>query len=146
MSPACDLFVIFAVGLGVDMARHILDIGSGRYTFDRKTLSAFIDEARNRPSLTYAGTSGVQTAPEQDPCDGRDEQEMQRMFDEVMSLYLNYLRCQKVEMLVRLKDRLVEYSIQYQSHVLAEEVLNINSCLPYEHRISLPQSRLKQEE
>jgi hypothetical protein len=129
------------------MVRDIWDIGSGRYLFDRQTLHSFLEEAKNRPSLGCSENADtVHGASDHDELDELDEQEMQRMFDEVMSLYLGYLRCQKVEMLVRLKDRLEQYSIQYHSHVLAEEVLNINSCLPYEHRVSLPHCRPESDE
>ena len=119
------------------MVRHILDIGSGRYEFDKKTLDSFIEEARNRP--TEGGIAGV---PEVAGSAGDPNgTEMQCIFDEVMALYHDYMKYQNVELLVRLKCRLEEVSIRYHSHVLAAEVLTINSCLPYEHRVPAPGSR-----
>jgi hypothetical protein len=110
------------------MEKNIFDIGSGRYTFDTTTLNSFIEEAKNRTSEfgapDAAGTSDVPS-----------EVEIERILAEVVSLYQDYLQCQRVELLVRLKCRLEEVSIRFNSHVLAEEVLTINSCLPYEQRI-----------
>ena len=113
------------------MVRHIYDIGSGRYKFDKATLDSFIEESRNRPPLPEsAGASGA------NPLAGMGEQEMQGIFAEVMALYHDYQKFERVDLLLRLKCRLEEFSIRYKSHVLATEVLNINSCLPYEQRIS----------
>jgi len=113
------------------MEQNIFDIGSGRYIFDAKTLEAFIEEARNRSS-----ESGEKALLEiSDLADVPSDWEMQCIFEEVMALYHDFIQCQRVELLVRLKCRLEEVSIRYKSHVLAEEVLTINSCLPYEQRI-----------
>jgi len=110
------------------MEKNIFDIGSGRYTFDSNTLDSFIEEAKNRGCefdlLDAAGTADVP-----------NQLEIERIFAEVRSLYQEYMQCQRVEPLVRLKCRLEEVSIRFNSHVLAEEVLTINSCLPYELRI-----------
>jgi len=121
------------------MVRHLYDIGCGRYQFDRATLDSFMEESRNR--LPKCQPDGAQNA-----VDAREElsdQEMQRIFEEVMALYHDYNRCRSVDLLLRLKSRLEEFSTRYQSHVLAAEVLNINSCLPYEQRITRtdPKSR-----
>jgi hypothetical protein len=122
------------------MARHIFEIGSGRYRFDIKTLDSFIDEARNSPAAHQSvGAPGTGRSP-----DALSDQEVQVIFDEVMSLYNDYTRCQSVDLLVRLKCRLEEFSIRYKSHVLAAEVLNINSCLPYEQRIPRPRQQWKE--
>jgi hypothetical protein len=113
------------------MVRHIYGIGSGRYSFDKFTFNSFIAESRNRPL-----TRGQGAAPEAG--EGAAEPgdlDAERIFEEVMSLYHDYARCQSVELLLKLKCRLQEFSIRYNSHVLAAEVLNINSCLPYEQRI-----------
>lgn len=113
------------------MERNIFDIGSGKYIFDAKTLESFIEEAKNRSH--GAGENGL---PESfDPAEVPSDWEMQCVFDEVMALYHDFMLCQSVELLVRLKCRLEEVSIRYKSHILAEEVLTINSCLPYEQRI-----------
>jgi len=113
------------------MQRHIFGIGCGRYEFDKRTLDSFIEEARSR---SLAG--GPAEAPgAADGCAPSDR-EAQAVFDEIMKLYRDYNMCQSIESLVTLKCRLEEYSLRYHSHVLAEEVLSINSCLPYEERIS----------
>ncbi len=54
---------------------------------------------------------------------------------EVMQLYNEYARTENLDVLVRLKDKLEQVSLRYKSVALAEEVLNINSCLPYERRV-----------
>jgi hypothetical protein len=119
---------------GSEMVRSILDIGSGRYEFDKQTLTSFIEEAKSHPSGFLS--VGVTVADESAPLgDTEREQAAQDIFAEVMSLYHGYISCQNLDLLVKLKNRLEEYSIKYQSHVLAEGVLNINSCLPYELRI-----------
>ena len=64
-----------------------------------------------------------------------NDQEITSISEEVLSLYQDYQRCQNIEVLVKLKCRLQDVSVRYKSHVLAEEVLSINSCLPYELRI-----------
>ena len=114
------------------MVWHIFDIGSGRYKFDRTTLNSFIEESRNRQPRSESAGVPVASA---DPWNDR---EMQCIFEEVMSLYQDYTVCQSVELLLKLKCRLEEFSIRYGSHVLAAEVLNINRCLPYEHRVPGP--------
>jgi len=111
------------------MQRHIFGIGSGTYQFDRATLDSFIEEARNRSTGAQAGESCTAALTP-------SEQETQSVFEEIMSLYQDYQRCGSLELLLKLKGRLEEFSIRYHSHVLAAEVLNINSCLPYEQRIT----------
>jgi hypothetical protein len=110
------------------MEKNIFDIGSGRYTFDENTLDSFIQEAKNRTSdFGLPETIGPDAVP--------NEAEIERILAELMSLYQDYVQCQSIELLVTLKCRLEEVSIRFKSHVLAEEVLTINSCLPYEQRI-----------
>lgn len=113
------------------MVKNIFDIGSGRYQFDKKTLNSFLEESRNRPLPPEAA---------EDPGAGRaagqlSDREQQGFFEEVMALYHDYMICQNVEVLLRLKLKLEEFSVRCNSHVLAAEVLNINSCLPYELRL-----------
>jgi len=110
------------------MKKNIFDIGSGRYTFDANTLDSFIEEAKKRNS-----EFGLSEAI--GPGDVPNELEIESILAEVMSLYQDYMQCQSVELLVTLKCRLEEVSVRFKSHVLAEEVLTINSCLPYEQRI-----------
>jgi len=116
------------------MVRNIFEIGSGKYQFGSNTLNSFLEESRNRPST--CGPAEVPGAGQ--PGGELHEMEMQGIFSEVMALYHDYMRCQNVEVLLRLKSRLEEFSLRYKSHVLAAEVLNINSCLPYEHRVPAP--------
>jgi hypothetical protein len=111
------------------MQRHIFGIGSGKYHFDRQTLDSFLEEAKSRTQAPLAGAGGW-------GAEHPGDQETQHVFDEIMSLYHDYQRCQHLDLLLKLKHRLEEFSIRYQSHVLAAEVLNINSCLPYEQRIT----------
>jgi hypothetical protein len=113
------------------MVRHICDIGRGRYIFDKSTLNSFMEEARNQP--TPGDHPGITEIAHR--ANGPDDDEMLGIFEEVMALYRDYTRFQSVDLLVKLKCRLEQVSIRYHSHVLAAEVLNINSCLPYEHRI-----------
>lgn len=111
------------------MVRHICDIGRGRYIFDKSTLNSFREEAKAQP------TPGDPPEFTDAPVANGPDDEMLVIFEEVMALYHNYMRCQSVDLLVKLKCRLEQVSIRYNSHVLAAEVLNINSCLPYELRI-----------
>jgi hypothetical protein len=114
------------------MDRRIFDIGSGKYRFDKKTLNQFIEEARTRESASVPG-GGAATAG---GTGASTDREIQGIFEEVTSLYGDYVRCQSMDLLVKLKCRLEDFSIRYNSHVLAAEVLQINSCLPYEHRVA----------
>lgn len=115
------------------MEKQIFDIGRGKYVFDMQTLHYFIEEANSRGQHdgSWCATRGYEVAVDESPT----EEEMNSVFDEIMSLYREYLHCQNLEVLVKLKARLQDYSVRYQSLVLAEEVLNINSCLPYELRV-----------
>jgi hypothetical protein len=110
------------------MKNNIFEIGSGRYTFDANTLDSFIAEAKKR-NVDFGLPDDLSRA------DIPNEGEIERISEEVMSLYHDYAQCQSVELLVGLKCRLEEVSLRFKSHVLAEEVLTINSCLPYEQRI-----------
>ena len=115
------------------MDKQLFDIGSGKYFFDKKTLDSFIEEAKNRTPYREICDTGLMHAD--DGVAEPNEMEMQTIFEEVMLLYQDYLQVQSVDLLLRLKCRLEEFSIRYQSHVLAEEVIHINSCLPYENRM-----------
>jgi len=115
-----------------EIGRGIIEIGRGGYKFNRKTLNAFIEEANNRPPAREqdAGFSAAVAR-----ANAPDDKEFQQVFAEFMVLYHDYMKCESVDLLVRLKRSLEEISIRYQSHVLAAEVLNINCCLPYECRV-----------
>jgi len=112
------------------MQKHIFGIGSGTYQFDPETLDSFIEEARSR--WFAVPTSGEALGEAGHP----SEFETQRVFDEIMALHREYLRYRSFDVLFKLKTRLEEFSVRYNSHVLAAEVLNINSCLPYELRMA----------
>jgi hypothetical protein len=113
-----------------DMQRNLFGIGNGRYEFNRQTLDNFIEEARRNCSHSEGSQAG--NAP------GCGDWETRYVYEEILGLYREYQKCQSLDLLVRLKCRLQEISIRYGSHVLAAEVININSCLPYEARISHP--------
>ena len=113
------------------MVRSILDIGNAKYKIDRLALCRFREEARRSAD---AGAEERKT----EPCgDVRPsiEESLDCVFMEVMQLYNEYARTESLDVLVRLKDKLEQVSLRYKSVALAEEVLNINSCLPYERRV-----------
>jgi hypothetical protein len=116
------------------MQRNLFGIGNGRYEFNRQTLDNFIEEARKRASLHSEGNDPVDAVNA--PVCG--DWETRYVYEEILGMYREYQKCQSLDLLVRLKCRLQEISVRYGSHVLAAEVLNINSCLPYEKRISYP--------
>lgn len=95
------------------MVRSILDIGNARYRIDRNALRRFIAQAQ----------------------DSVAEESLDAIFSEVMGLYGEYAVTGKLEVLMKLKCKLEQVSLRYKSLELAEEVLNINSCLPYEWRV-----------
>lgn len=113
------------------MVRSILDIGNAKYKIDRLALCRFREEARrNADAGADAGKAEV--------CDDVRpslEESLEHVFMEVMQLYNEYARTENLDVLVRLKDKLEQVSLRYKSVALAEEVLNINSCLPYERRV-----------
>ncbi|WP_129126390.1 hypothetical protein [Geomonas oryzae] len=112
------------------MVRSILDIGNAKYKIDRLALCRFREEARRNAD---AGADERKA----EPCDARPsiEESLDCVFMEVMQLYNEYARTESLDVLVRLKDKLEQVSLRYKSVALAEEVLNINSCLPYERRV-----------
>lgn len=115
------------------MEKYIFDIGCGRYKINTDALHAFLEEAAEEQlkasSGAAPGSPGAATA------DGCSESEIEHVFEEVMHLYREYARTGSMDVLVSLKCRLEEVSLRYRSVALAEEVLNINSCLPYERRL-----------
>ncbi|WP_136525812.1 hypothetical protein [Geomonas ferrireducens] len=112
------------------MVRSILDIGNAKYKIDRLALCRFREEARRNAD---AGADERKAEPR----DVRPsiEESLDCVFMEVMQLYNEYARTESLDVLVRLKDKLEQVSLRYKSVALAEEVLNINSCLPYERRV-----------
>ncbi|MBJ6799420.1 hypothetical protein [Geomonas propionica] len=112
------------------MVRSILEIGNAKYKIDRIALGRFRDEVRQNRDKEGSEV----TAPEP----GRElslDESLDAVFLEVMQLYNEYAKTESIDVLLRLKDKLEQVSLRYKSLALAEEVLNINSCLPYERRI-----------
>lgn len=111
------------------MVRSILDIGNAKYKIDRLALCRFREEARRNAD---AGADERKAEPH---LGTSIEESLDCVFMEVMQLYNEYARTESLDVLVRLKDKLEQVSLRYKSVALAEEVLNINSCLPYERRV-----------
>ncbi|MBU5636963.1 hypothetical protein KOM00_09470 [Geomonas sp. Red69] len=112
------------------MVRSILEIGNAKYKIDRLILGRFKEEVRQHWTK---GDAGVE-APVPGPAPSLDES-LELVFKEVMQLYNEYAKTESIDVLLRLKDKLEQVSLRYKSLALAEEVLNINSCLPYERRV-----------
>ncbi|WP_224982805.1 hypothetical protein [Geomonas agri] len=108
------------------MVRSILEIGNAKYKIDKMALGRFKDEVRQN----WNKEGSEVTVPEVSLDESLDE-----VFLEVMQLYNEYAKTECIDVLLRLKDKLEQVSLRYKSVALAEEVLNINSCLPYESRI-----------
>ena len=89
------------------MQKYIFDIGRAKYQLNTEAFSPLRDGGN----------------------------EVDEVFEEVMQLYREYARTGSMDVLVSLKCRLEEVSLRYRSMALAEEVLAINSCLPYERRV-----------
>lgn len=106
------------------MDKYIFDIGRARYKISSDALCALM-EGRGGEE----GRPGAAVAQQRVAGDGEGE------FEEVMRLYREYARTGSLDALVGLKSRLEEVSARYRSMALAEEVLAINSCLPYERRV-----------
>lgn len=118
------------------MVRSILDIGNAKYEIDTDVLSRFKEEAQ-RHAVTlddpYHGEEGSRH-----DCENGSfsvDASLDNAFDEVMQLYNEYSRSENLDVLVMLKCKLEQVSLRYKSVTLAEEVLSINSCLPYERRV-----------
>lgn len=111
------------------MVRSILDIGNAKYKIDRLALCRFREEARRNVD---AGADERKAEPH---ASTSIEETLDCVFMEVMQLYNEYAHTESLDVLVRLKDKLEQVSLRYKSVALAEEVLNINSCLPYERRV-----------
>lgn len=123
------------------MERQIFEIGRGKYKFNKRALNAFIEESKLRESALDRNGSGTTAAASY--AGEANDKELQCILDEVMALYRDYMRSESVDLLVLLKCRLEEVSTRYQSHVLAGEVLNIISCLPYERRVPCDKNSLR---
>lgn len=119
----------------VVMVRSILEIGNAKYRIDRGTLRRFMREAR-QSTWPREGSGEVCDAAAA-PCG----ESLEQVFNEVMGLYNEYAVTGRMEALMKLKSKLEQVSLRYKSLTLAEEVLNINSCLPYEWRVGNLQRR-----
>lgn len=114
------------------MVKSILEIGNAKYKINRLALCRFKEEAREN---AMAGTDEREVLPEMAGGSVSLDESLDTVFREVMQLYNEYARSESIDVLVRLKDKLEQVSLRYKSLALAEEVLSINSCLPYERRV-----------
>lgn len=124
------------------MVRTILEIGNAKYEINCDALKRFMREARQsavlrgeledekEKVLTYSAGAKSQV-----------EASIDTAFDEVLQMYNEYARTEDLDVLVQLKAKLEQVSLRYKSLALAEEVLNINSCLPYERRVTCCQGK-----
>jgi hypothetical protein len=122
---------------GGSMYKRIIDIGNARYRISLDDLSAMMEEAKDGAAEIRTQTScpSNEGLREVDVAKVGVGDELEGVFSEVMRLYQEYTRSASMDVLVRLRCRLEEVSLRYRSFALAEEVLNINSCLPYERRV-----------
>ena len=118
------------------MVKSIIEIGNARYEIDRNALRLFMREAQE--SAVMQGVPGI---GEQQSRDGGEtaafsaDEPIEITFNRVMQLYNEYTISGSLDVLIELKCMLEQVSLKYKSLALAEEVLNINSCLPYEWRV-----------
>lgn len=119
------------------MYKRIIDIGNARYRISMDDLSAMMEEAKNGAAVMpiLASCPKDEGLPEVDHAKVTGGDELEGVFLEVMRLYQEYARTASMDVLVRLRCRLEQVSLRYRSFALAEEVLIINSCLPYERRV-----------
>lgn len=113
------------------MVRSILEIGNAKYKMNRVALCRFREEARRNAGAGEDESGGEPLVS----VSLSVEESLDCVFFEVMQLYNEYARTESLDVLVRLKNKLEQVSLMYKSVALAEEVLNINSCLPYERRV-----------
>lgn len=111
------------------MDKRIFDIGHARYKLNVEAFSDLLGE--KLPVQECSSRLGTQATGSESCCDP----ELEAVFNQVMQLYREYARTGSMDLLVRLKCRLEEVSLRYRSVPLAEEVLQINSCLSYERRV-----------
>lgn len=117
------------------MVRSILEIGNAKYKIDRYALSRFKQEARQHAACNTEAGAEIGVLPFGGSDGSSVDASLDAVFGEVMKLYNEYARTESLDVLVLLKCKLEEVSLRYRSLALAEEVLNINSCLPYERRV-----------
>ena len=117
------------------MVKCILDIGNAKYKIDKNSLNLFMQEVRGTDFAPYTDSSEDQGSFDGANCGHLAKVAPDRIFREIMQLYNEYARTENLDVLVKLKVKLEQVSSQYKSLVLAEEVLTINSCLPYERRV-----------
>ncbi|HBG05295.1 MAG: hypothetical protein A2075_20730 [Geobacteraceae bacterium GWC2_58_44] len=127
------------------MDKRIYDIGHARYKINLDALSALIEEGRNQEAQNPPGACCSEEPRDAEAAKVCNERELDCIFSEVMQLYREYTRSGSMDVLVTLKCRLEEVSLRYRSFALAEEVLCINSCLPYERRVPCGQGEKRLE-
>jgi hypothetical protein len=118
------------------MEKHIFDIGRAKYRINTDAFGALMELGGDRAERLPQGCPGAVPGQLDAAAAAAGQRlEIEAVFEEVMRLYREYARTGSMDVLVDLKCRLEEVSLRYQSIALAEEVLNINSCLPYERRV-----------
>ena len=118
------------------MVKSIIEIGNARYEIDRNALRLFMREAQE--SAVMQGVPGIGEQQSRDggePAAFSADEPIEITFNRVMQLYNEYTISGSLDALIKLKCKLEQVSARYKSFALAEEVLNINSCLPYEWRV-----------
>jgi hypothetical protein len=121
------------------MEKVIYDIGNAKYKVNRLELFRMMEEARGNLLSSAPETPDNESAPGPDALQARDAATLSDSFIEVMRLYNEYARSESLDVLVKLKCLLEEVSTRYKSMALAEQVLTINSCLPYDRRVPCPE-------
>jgi len=116
------------------MVKCILDIGNAKYKLNRNALSLFMQEAQQHDAASPGSDDDEDQGSRYCETPFLDAS-LERVFNEVMQLYKEYAISESLDVLIRLKYRLEQVSLRYRSLALAEEVMNINSCLPYERRV-----------
>ena len=118
------------------MVKSILEIGNARYEIDRDALRRFMREAQQSAAMQGVPDTGEQQKPGGSEAAAFSADEpIETIFIQVMQLYNEYGMSGSLDALIKLKFKLEQVSSRYKSLALAEEVLNINSCLPYEWRV-----------
>ncbi|HBA89060.1 MAG TPA: hypothetical protein DCZ75_14080 [Geobacter sp.] len=124
------------------MVRHILDIGNSKYKLNKDALCEFLLEARHQNEASRFINGHDFGSME---CESVSDS-LDLVFREVMQLYNEYATTESLDALMKLKNKLEHVSSRYRSLALAEEVMNINSCLPYERRVQSGRGPSSEEE
>ena len=116
---------------GGNVVRHIFEIGNAKYQLNKNAISEFILEVRHQNPVYCPGFASEEVGDAK----SQAEEALDGIFREVMQLYNDYARTENLDTLMKLKTKLEQVSLRYRSVALAEEVMSINCCLPYERRL-----------